>query len=148
MKKLLLFALVLLLTISTVIPASAGNGELKLPPYKKVKLNNGMTLLLMEQHEVPVISFSFIVKAGSVADPAGKEGLASVTAELLRKGTKTRTADQLAAELDFIGGDLAARAIFDYTTGAAEFIKKDINTGLDLLADVILNPTFPQAEVT
>jgi zinc protease len=148
MKKLLLIVLALLLTISTTVPANAGNGELKLPPYKKVKLSNGMTLLLMEQHEVPVISFNFIVKAGSVADPAGKEGLASVVAELLRKGTKTRTADQLAAELDFIGGDLGARANFDYTNGSAEFIKKDINTGLNLLADVILNPTFPQAEVT
>jgi zinc protease len=148
MKKLLIFALILLLTISTAVPTNAGNGELKLPPYKKVKLNNGMTLLLMEQHEVPVISFNFIVKAGSVADPAGKEGLASIVAELLRKGTKTRTADQLAAELDFIGGDLGARANFDYTNGSAEFIKKDINTGLNLLTDSVLNPTFPQAEVT
>jgi zinc protease len=148
MKKILIFALALLITLSNALPASAGNGELKLPPYKKVKLTNGMTLLLMEQHEVPVISFNFIVKAGSVADPAGKEGLASVVAELLRKGTKTRSADQLAAELDFIGGDLAARTNFDYTNGFAEFIKKDLNTGLNLLADALLNPTFPQAEVT
>jgi zinc protease len=148
MKKLLIVAVAALFTISTAVPIKAGNGELKLPPYKKVKLNNGMTLLLMEQHEVPVISFSFIIKAGSVADPSGKEGLASLTAELLRKGTKTRVADQLAAELDFIGGDLGARASYDYTNGTAEFIKKDINTGLNLLADVMLNPTFPQAEVT
>jgi predicted Zn-dependent peptidase len=148
MKKLLIVAIAALLIISTAVPVNAGNGELKLPPYKKVKLSNGMTLLLMEQHEVPVISFSFIVKAGSVADPSGKEGLAALTAELLRKGTKTRTADQLAAELDFIGGDLGARASYDYTNGTAEFIKKDINTGLNLLADVMLNPTFPQAEVT
>ncbi len=148
MKKLLILTLIALVTSSTAIPTKAGNGELKLPPYKKVKLNNGMTLLLMEQHEVPVISFNFIVKAGSIADPAGKEGLASLTAELLRKGTKTRTADQLAAELDFIGGDLRAQANYDFTNGSAEFIKKDINTGLNLLADVMLNPTFPQTEVT
>jgi zinc protease len=148
MKKILIIALALLLTLSTAVPTNAGNGELKLPPYKKVKLANGMTLLLMEQHEVPVISFNFIVKAGSVADPAGKEGVASVTAELLRKGTKTRSADQMSAELDFIGGDLAARANFDYTNGFAEFIKKDLNSGLNLLTDALLNPTFPQAEVT
>jgi predicted Zn-dependent peptidase len=148
MKKICTLIVIALFLIAASVPARSANGELKLPPYKKVKLNNGLTLLLMEQHEVPIISFSFIVKAGSVADPAGKEGLASVTAELLRKGTKTRTADQLAAELDFIGGDLAARASFDSTTGFAEFVKKDANPGLNLLADVLLNPTFPQAEVT
>jgi zinc protease len=148
MKRLLICALALLVTLSTGVPAGAGNGELKLPAYKKVKLANGLTLLLMEQHEVPIISFNFIVKAGSVADPAGKEGVASVTAELLRKGSKTRTADQLAAELDFIGGDLNARAGFDFTNGFAEFLKKDLNSGLALLADALLNPTFPQAEVS
>jgi predicted Zn-dependent peptidase len=121
---------------------------LKLPPSRKVKLKNGMSLLLMEQHEVPLISFNLLVKAGSVADPAGKEGVASVTAELLRKGTKTRSADQLSAELDFIGGAMGASATFDYTGANAEFVKKDISKGLDLFSDVLLNPQFPQDEVT
>ncbi|HEV8487848.1 MAG TPA: pitrilysin family protein, partial [Blastocatellia bacterium] len=102
----------------------------------------------MEQHEVPLISFNLLVKAGSVADPAGKEGVASVTAELLRKGTKTRSADQLSAELDFIGGAMGASATFDYTGANAEFVKKDISKGLDLFSDVLLNPQFPQDEVT
>ena len=97
----------------------AANGGLKLPPYKKVKLQNGMTLLLMEQHEVPIISFNFLTRSGSVADPAGKEGLASVTAALLRKGTRTRSADQLSAELDFIGGQLA-RARLTITRTASQ----------------------------
>jgi zinc protease len=141
------FLLAILLVVSSGLPARAENGELKLPPYRNVKLGNGLTLLLMEQHEVPVISFSFIIKAGSVADPAGKEGLASLTAGLLRKGTRTRSADQIAAELDFIGGLLDTDAALDYTSGTAEFINKDINKGLDLLSDVLLNPTFPQAEV-
>ncbi len=148
MKKLFTFILLAIFIVSTATVVPAANGELKLPPYKKVKLPNGLTLLLMEQHETPVISFNFIVKAGSTADPAGKEGLASLTAELLRKGTKTRTAAQLASELDFIGGELAASANYDSTVGAAEFIKKDIQTGVELFADALLNPTFPQTEVT
>ena len=122
--------------------------ELKLPPYKRVKLENGMTLLLMEQHEVPLVSFSVVIRSGAVADPSGKEGLASVTAELLRKGTKTRTADQVSSELDFIGGQLAANAASDSSSIAAEFVTKDLVKGLDLLADVILNPTFPQDQVS
>jgi zinc protease len=148
MKRLLIFSLIALIGLSVARTSSAENGNLKLPPYKKVQLKNGMTVLLMEQHEVPIINFNFIVKAGSVADPAGKEGLASITAGLLRKGTKTRTADQLSAELDFVGGRLGADAQLDYSNGFAEFIKKDITKGLDLLSDVMLNAQFPQDEVT
>jgi predicted Zn-dependent peptidase len=148
MRRISAIALLFLITVSVHGRVYAQDGILKLPPYKKLKLGNGMRVLLMEQHEVPVISFNLIVTAGSVADPAGKEGLASVTAELLRKGTKTRTADQLSAELDFIGGLLGASATFDYTSGYAEFIKKDIKKGLELLGDVLLNPQFPADEVT
>jgi predicted Zn-dependent peptidase len=97
---------------------------------------------------VPIISFNLIIKAGSVADPAGKEGLASLAAGLLRKGTSKRSADQIASELDFIGGQFNAGATYDYTNGTAEFVKKDIAKGLDLLSDLLLNPTFPQEEVT
>jgi zinc protease len=147
MKRLFIISLALLL-ISTSAPLRAENGSLKLPPYKKVALKNGLTLLLMEQHEVPLINFNFIVKSGSVADPAGKEGLAWITAALLRKGTKARSADQISTELDFVGGRLGADATFDYTNGTAEFVKKEIGKGLDLLADVALNPTFPQEEMT
>lgn len=167
LKRFSMFSLIITLTISTasafVIPASGGrlgkrtlppeagttNAQgLKLPPYKKLKLKNGLTVLLMEQHEIPIISLSFIVKSGSVADPSGKEGVASLAASLLRKGTKTRSADQLSAELDFIGGQLAASAGLDYISGRAEFVKKDFAKGLDLFADALLNPTFPQDEVT
>jgi len=148
MKRLFILSLIVLLITSQHAPARAENGALKLPPYKKVTLKNGLVVLLMEQHEVPIINFNFIVKAGSVADPAGKEGLASITAALLRKGTRTRSADQISTELDFVGGRLSADATFDYTNGLAEFVKKDIGKGLDLLSDVALNPTFPQDETT
>jgi zinc protease len=148
MKRLFILSLAILLLLPAVAPAAQENGGLKLPPYKKVKLKNGMTLLLMEQREVPIISFNYIIRAGSIADPAGKEGVASLTAGLLRKGTKTRSADQISGELDFIGGLLGAGSTYDYTNGTAEFIKKDINKGLDLLADVLLNPIFPQDEVS
>src|SRR5262249_6237366 len=148
MKRQLAIPLALLIVISAAAPACAADGALKLPPFKKVKLKNGLTLLLMEQHEVPIISFNFVVKAGSVADPEGKDGVASVTAALLRKGTKSRSADRISAELDFVGGILDAGAGPDYSSGVAEFVKKDINAGVNLLSDVLLNATFPQDEVT
>jgi zinc protease len=139
-------SLALIVLIATASFA-ASDATVKLPPYTKVQLKNGMTLLLMEQHEVPLVSMSVIIKAGSVADPKGKEGVASITAELLHKGTKTRTSGQIASELDFTGGSFDMATALDYTSGNAEFMKKDIRTGLDLMADLLMNPTFPEAEV-
>jgi predicted Zn-dependent peptidase len=136
-----------LLALGLAAPAAA-QGELKLPPYKKVVLKNGLTLLLMEQHEVPIVSFEVLIRSGAVADPAGKEGLASATVALLRKGTKARTSDQFSAELDFVGGTFFAGANADSSSVSAEFLKKDLPTGLELLSDVLLNATFPQEEVT
>ncbi|HKP10726.1 MAG TPA: pitrilysin family protein, partial [Blastocatellia bacterium] len=147
MKRLLVLLFIITLAASGVTPARADDGALKLPPFKRVKLPNGMTVLLMEQHEVPIVSFNCIIKVGAVADPAGKEGLASLTAGLLRKGTRTRSADQVAAALDFIGGTLETDANYDYSRAAAEFVKKDVDKGLDLLGDMLLNATFPPEEV-
>lgn len=127
--------------------APASNGGVKLAPYKKVVLKNGMTVLLMEQHKVPLVSLNYIVRSGAVTDPAGKEGIASLTAGLLRKGTTTRTADQVSESLDFIGASYSAGASLDYSSGRAEFMKKDAVNGLDIVADLLMNPVFPEAEV-
>src|ERR1051326_8043776 len=143
-----LLALCLCVSVVTTHVHAAENASVKLPAYTKTQLKNGMTVLLMEQHEVPIVSFNIIVKSGSVADPQGKEGTASLTAELLRKGTRTRTSEQISSDLDFIGGEFSMNATADFTTGSAEFLKKDLNRGLDLLADILLSPTFPDAEVT
>jgi zinc protease len=144
MKRAIFLSLLLSLFLS--MDAVAAESKLKLPQYKKVKLQNGMTVLLMEQHEVPIINFDLKIRAGTISDPAGREGLASLTADLLRKGTTRRTADQIAAELDFVGGSLDFGSSYDYAVGEAEFLKKDIALGLDLLSDLLINPTFPQSE--
>jgi zinc protease len=123
-------------------------GTLKLPAYRKSKLPNGLTLLLMEKHELPLVSFQLTLKTGSTADPAGSEGMASVTAALLRRGTQTRTAEQYSADLDFIGGNFNAGVTSDVTNISAEFMKKDLAKGLDLLSDPVMHPNFPEAEIT
>ncbi len=137
----------LLLALAIAAPAAAQPGTLKLPAHKKVVLRNGMTVLLMEQREVPLVSFAVLMKAGSVLDPAGKEGVASMTAALLRKGTATRSADDFSAQLDFIGGSFGAGATADATSISAEFMKKDVAKGLELVADAMLRPAFPDGEV-
>jgi predicted Zn-dependent peptidase len=125
---------------------AAGEGP-QLPRHRKVALTNGLTLLLMEQHEVPLVSVQIVVRAGGVADPAGKEGLALLTAELLRRGTQRRTADQIASELDFIGGTIEIGGDPDRVFLVSEFMKKDTAAALDLLSDLLRHPNFPGAEV-
>jgi predicted Zn-dependent peptidase len=98
------FLLLLSFAVTTFAQTSKVDSKITLPAYKRVKLSNGLTLLLMEQHEVPVISFSMRLNAGGVTDPAGKEGVAALTAEMLRKGTPTRNAQQIADQIDFVGG--------------------------------------------
>lgn len=142
-----LVLLAALLCAAQTAPAAKSSGGVKLAPYKKLTLKNGMTVLLMEQHKVPLVSLNYIVRSGAVTDPVGKEGVASLTAGLLRKGTKTRTADQISESLDFIGASYAASASLDYSSGRAEFMKKDATNGLDLVADLLMNPSFPDAEV-
>jgi zinc protease len=102
--------------------------------------------LLLEKRGVPLISIFAIVKTGAAADPTGEEGLASVTAALLRKGTKNRTAQQFSADLDYIGGSFSADAGADFTAISAEFLTKDLARGLELFSDAVLHPTFPQSE--
>jgi len=138
-----------LFLVMLALPAAAqtaSGGTMKLPPFRKTKLPNGLTVILMEKHNVPLVSFHMIVKTGSTADPVGGEGTASVTAALLRHGTKMRSGEQYAADLDFIGGNFNANASADNTVIFAEFMKKDLAKGLDLLSDPVLHPTFPEAE--
>jgi zinc protease len=122
--------------------------NLRMPPHEKVVLKNGLTVLLLVKHGVPLVNISTIVKVGAVADPAGQEGLATVTAELLRKGTKTRTAQQFSADLDYIGGSFEGEAASDYTVVNAEVLTKDLARGLELFSDALLHPTFPEDETT
>ncbi|MGB8323294.1 MAG: pitrilysin family protein [Candidatus Acidiferrum sp.] len=133
--------------LCSVLPSPTTAQKLQIPPHEKVVLKNGLTVLLLEKRGVPMIDIAGIVKAGALADPVGQEGLASTTAGLLRKGTKARTAQQFSSDIDFIGGSFDAEAGADYSSISAEFLRKDTAKGLELVADALLHPTFPQAEV-
>jgi zinc protease len=145
--KIKVMRLACIAILAGALACSARSQTLKLPPHEKVVLKNGLTLLLMEKHGVPMVSLAAIVKTGSVADPAGEEGLAAVTAGLLRKGTTRRSAQKFAEDLDFIGGSFAADSGADFTSISGEFLTKDLDKGLDLFSDAVLHPAFVQAEV-
>lgn len=118
-----------------------------LPEYKKLVLKNGLTLLVMKNHELPLVNFRLVVKAGSAADPRGKEGLASMTADVLRLGTKSRTAPEFSEAVDFLGGTLEPAGDPDKTTVSGEFLARDFEKGLGLLAEMVLTPAFRAEEI-
>jgi zinc protease len=136
-----------LFALGLFVAAGVFAQSIHLPPHEKVVLKNGLTVLLLEKHDVPIVNLTALIKTGSAADPVGQEGLASITAELLRKGTEKRTAQQFASDLDFTGGSFDADASADFSNAAAEFLNKDITKGLELFSDALLHPIFPQAEV-
>jgi zinc protease len=133
--------------VAVVVAASSATAQtLHLPPHEKVVLKNGLTVLLLEKHGVPLLNVYALVKTGSAGDPAGEDGVASITAGLLRKGTKKRTAQQFAADLDYIGAAFESEAGPDFSSVSAEFLTKDLALGLELFSDALLHPTFPEAE--
>jgi zinc protease len=134
------------LMLAFLLCPAAPAQSLRLPPHEKFVLTNGLTVLLLEKRGVPLIDIFAIVKTGAAADPQGEEGLASATAALLRKGTKTRTAQQFSADLDYIGGSFSADAGADFTAITGEFLTKDLARGLELFSDAVLRPNFPQSE--
>jgi zinc protease len=130
--------------------ASLGLGQAKLPQYTKETLPNGATIAMMPRSGVPLVYFRVLIKGGLESDPPHMAGLANVTASLLRRGTAKRSAEQFAEQLDFLGGTF--NAVFDSPLGSAtaissEFLSKDFDSGLDLLADAVLHPAFTESEV-
>lgn len=137
----------LLIALSAAAAQNAAPAQVfQLPAFQHVKLPNGLTLLLLEKHELPLISIELALRSGSVTDPQGKEGLASLTASLLRKGTASRSSEQVSSDLDFIGMQYNAQVDQDGTHVSADFLKKDLDSALAVLSDVVLHPTFPEDE--
>lgn len=140
---------VLVLSASFGLATLGHATEVKLPHYTRETLANGVTVDLMPRAGVPLVEFRVLVKGGVESEPAGLAGIAAVTAQLLRKGTSRRTADQFSEELDFLGGTLQAADAPQAAAVAisAEFLRRDFDRGLDLVTDAVLNPAFPDAEV-
>jgi len=120
---------------------------LKLPPIQKRALANGLPVWIVEMHEVPVAHISVIVKAGAGADPAGKFGLANFTAAMLDEGAGSRDALALADAVDFIGASLTTGSTFDVSSVRVQTPVTKIDDALQILADVVLRPTFPESEL-
>jgi len=130
-----------------IFTVSVKGQSVNIPPYSIVTLPNGLKVLIMEWHRLPLVEFRLTTRGGSSHDPAGKEGLASITAALLRQGTEHRSAKEISDAIDFVGGVLSTAADLDYFSVSCEVLTKDLKTGLELFSDVVLHPTFPDSEL-
>jgi predicted Zn-dependent peptidase len=121
--------------------------QVKLPPYTREVLPNGVVVYYVPRTGLPLVQFRVLVKGGAESEPQGLAGIASITADLLRRGAGQRTADQFADELDGLGGVFGANTNEQATVVSAEFLKKDFDTGLTLLSDAVLHPSFAADQV-
>lgn len=128
-------------------PAVEAPRPLSLPPVAKNTLSNGVPVWIVEQHEVPVASVALVITRGGSSDPAGKFGLASLTAAMLDEGAGTRDALALADAIDFLGASISTGAGFDASTISLYTPVSRLDDALALMADVALRPAFADAEL-
>jgi len=121
--------------------------QVRLPPYTREVLPNGTVMYFMQRTGIPLVRLLVVVKGGTESDPPDRAGVASLTAELLRRGTAQFSAAQFSEEIDGLGGTFGANAEEQATTISAEFLSKDFDRGLGLMAEAVLHPAFPDEEV-
>jgi len=110
-------------------------------------LSNGLPVWLIEAHAVPLVQVNLLIKAGAGDDPAGKFGIASLTAAMLDEGAGSRTALQISDEADFLGANLTTTSSFDASAVRLNVPVSRLKNALALMADVALRPTFPADEL-
>jgi zinc protease len=120
---------------------------LKAADIKRVQLDNGLTVMGLEYRKLPLAHITVMIKRGSEQDPEGKEGLADLTAEMLTLGTEVRDSQQVALEMERLGAQYSASSSWDASFVEVFGLSQDFTTLMDLVGDMLLQPSFPQEEM-
>ncbi|MDZ7342409.1 MAG: insulinase family protein [candidate division KSB1 bacterium] len=128
------------------LPATGEAPDVKFPKLQRATLSNGLKIILAERHAIPVVNFNLLVDAGYAADQFGLPGTASLAMNMLDEGTKTRDALQISEELALLGANLGSGSNLDMSTVYLSALKENLDASLNIYADVILNPSFPEKE--
>jgi zinc protease len=122
--------------------------DIKVPEVRQVTLDNGMRLMLLEDHELPLINLSARIRVGSIYEPADKIGLADITGEVMRTGgTIAKTGDELDEELESLAASVETGIGVSSGFASMSVLKKDVDKGLGILADVLMNPAFREHKI-
>jgi len=130
-------------------PVSKELLKVKLPKAQEATLKNGLRVLVLENHKVPLFSMQMVILSGGLSDPADQRGLASFTASLLREGTTKRSSKEISEQVDSLGATLNANAsVSSFTsTVTASGLVDNLDQLLEIFSDVVRNPKFPADEV-
>ncbi|HVG12185.1 MAG TPA: pitrilysin family protein [Flavisolibacter sp.] len=145
MRKIKFLVFSLTCFIGTVA-GQGNNAAFKVPAYEKTVLKNGLTVYLMEQKEVPMITVSVVIPAGAIYDKPQQAGLAMMTASSIMNGTTKMSKNKLEEELDFIGATVSTFASKESAGLNAKFASKDRDKVLSIVRDVLLSPSFDEKE--
>ena len=134
--------------LESQMPAAAPAKPFHFPDATTKTLANGLRAYVVPSKAEPMISVRVaLTGAGSINDPSGMPGVASMTADMLTQGTATRSAEDIAQAIDFVGGSLSASANEDGTYITVTVVKKDFALAMDLLSDILLHPSFKKEEL-
>ena len=133
-------------TLRKKLPMAAEPPAVRFPAFQKATLSNGMKIILAQRTSVPVVNFQMLFDAGYASDHLSSPGTASLAMNMLDEGTKTRTALQISDELQALGATLNTGSGIDYSFVSASALKSNLDRTLDLYADVILHPAFPEKD--
>lgn len=136
--------LMLLLAVLLSLPAVA---QLRMPQYSSTQLPNGVKVIVMPKRDVPLVTLKVLVNGGGESDPAEMAGLADITNDLLLRGTTSRSAEEIANQVDFLGAAISTSSDYASNTVTLEVLSKDVAEGTGILADIVLNASFPEDEV-
>jgi zinc protease len=129
-------------------PATGSAMSLNLPPMQKATLSNGLKIVLAERHSAPVVNFSLLVNGGYSSDATSALGTCSFAQRMLEEGTPTRDSLKIGEELESLGAEFSAGANLDFATVDLNALKANVDRSLEIYADLILHPAFPQKEFT
>ncbi len=129
------------------LPALGEPPDLELPPLQRAQLSNGLKLVLAERHDAPVVQLSLIADAGFAADAGIKAGTARLALDMLDEGAGNDDALALAARAERLGAQISAGSSLDTSFVNLNALKLRLEPSLDLFADVLLRPRFPEAEL-
>ena len=147
LASLLLSAPVFNTAAQDVVPAPGPERSVSIPAVQEKKLKNGLTVAVIEKKSVPIVTAQLLVRAGASSEPAAKAGLANLTASLLTKGTKTRTAEQIAEQMEFLGGSIGSGAGWNGSSVTISATSDKLDQAMAIMADVALDPIFKQEEL-
>ncbi len=127
-------------------PAATAEPTFTPPHWKRFKLKNGLDVFLVEFHDLPLVDFNLMVKAGGAANPADKAGLADLTARMLDEGTKTRGAIEIADQIAALGATLSTGGSWDASNVSLSTLTRNLDPALQIFADVVQHPAFDDKE--